>query len=244
MDQRLSTNRVLANLPAEMAMTLAPHLTSIELNQGDRLLQAGKPVEQIVFPLSGVVSIQVTVSSGIAVETAVIGREGVVGAASASLPQALNDAVVRVPGTAQALPMVRFADALKQSPVLAEHIARSTASLLAQAQQTAACNATHTAEARICRWLLDLQDRCDDDVIPVTQECLSEMLGLQRTTVTLIASRLQSLEAIRCRRGKIRVLNRAPLEHGACECYGRMLRYSKELYPTQAAPVPAATAVA
>jgi hypothetical protein len=74
----------------------------------------------------------------------------------------------------------------------------------------------------VCRWLLELRDRCDSDVIPLTQGFLAHMVGVQRTTVTQIASKLQASGAIRCRRGRIRILDAAKLEGDACECYGRV----------------------
>lgn len=231
----LSSNRVLAALSVEHAPILHAHLHPLELKQGDRLLRAGESIERVIFPQSGVVSIVVTMDDGMAVEAAMVGREGVIGASLASgMNVALNDAIVQVPGTARAIPFARFAEALDESEALRDSVARCNAVLLAQAQQSAACNALHSAEARVCRWLLELQDRCDGDVIPLTQEYLSEMLGLQRTTVTLIASRLQSIEAIRCRRGKIRILDRHALEHGACECYGRIQHYAAQLQPDTA----------
>jgi hypothetical protein len=96
------------------------------------------------------------------------------------------------------------------------------ASLFAQAQQSAACNAAHSAQARICRWVLELHDRSDTEVVPLTQSFLARMVGVQRTTVTLVASKLQSAGIIRCRPGRVRVLDPAKLEAAACPCYGRM----------------------
>ena len=221
------TNCVLASLPTEQAARLQRYLHAVELRQGERLMRAGEEIGQVIFPQSGVVSMVVTMEDGIAVETAMVGREGVIGASSVPGPMpAWNDAIVQVPGSALAMACGLLSEALDDMPMLRRAIARCEAALLAQAQQSAACNAMHSAEARICRWLLELRDRCDD-VIPMTQEYLSEMLGLQRTTVTLIASRLQAIDAIRCRRGKIRILDRAALERGACECHARMRRYSQ-----------------
>ncbi len=231
MDQSVSSNHLLASLPPDQSALVQPYLRELPLQQGEYLARAGAEIENVIFPQSGVISIVVTLEDGLAVEAAMIGREGAVGAflAASGLNRAINNAVVQVPGTAQAIAFATFKKLLDQSPPLREGVARAQALLLAQAQQSAACNAMHAAEARVCRWLLELQDRCADDVIPMTQEYLSEMLGLQRTTVTLIASRLQAIEAIRCRRGKISVLDRRALERGACECYGRMLRTSQLL---------------
>ena len=91
--------------------------------------------------------------------------------------------------------------------------------LLAQVQQTAACNALHAMEARLARWLLQTRDRIDSDVLPLTQDFLSQMLGVQRTTVTLVARQLQQAGLIQNRRGRIVVVDRNGLEDVACECY-------------------------
>src|SRR4051794_31720844 len=110
MDQIVPANRVLAALPPEHAALLLPHLRTLVLTQGDRLLRAGELIEHVVFPQSGVVSVVVTMNDGIAVEAAMIGREGVIGASIGSgMNIALNDAIVQVPGTAQVIPYARFA---------------------------------------------------------------------------------------------------------------------------------------
>src|SRR5204863_7834183 len=102
---------------------------------------------------------------------------------------------------------MRFLQAVAQSERLRELASMVDASLFAQAQQSAACNAAHSAQARICRWVLELRDRCDNEVVPLTQGFLASMVGVQRTTVTLVASKLQADGIIRCRRGKVRVLD-------------------------------------
>jgi CRP-like cAMP-binding protein len=96
-------------------------------------------------------------------------------------------------------------------------------------QQTAGCNALHTLETRLCRWLLQTRDRNDSDVLPLTQEFLSQMLGVRRTTLTLIASNLQKAGMIRYRRGKIEILDRGALETQACECYAVIRRRGEEI---------------
>jgi CRP-like cAMP-binding protein len=162
-----------------------------------------------------------------------IGREGVVGTpALVGLGRAINGCIVQVAGKAYGVSLERFEHAMVRSRQLRDYIARFDANLMAQAQQAAACNANHSAQARVCRWLLELRDRCDDNVVPLTQGFLAHMVGVQRTTVTLAASRLQAAGAIRCRRGKVSILDAAKLESEACDCYERMRTLREKMAPT------------
>ena len=102
--------------------------------------------------------------------------------------------------------------------------------VLAQVQQCLACNALHYLEARLCRWLLQTHDCVDGDAIPLTQETLGQMLGVRRTTLTVVARLLQSAGMIRYRRGLIHVVNRAKLEENACECYAVIKQRTEELF--------------
>ena len=102
---------------------------------------------------------------------------------------------------------------------------------LAQVQQSAACNALHEAESRFCRWLLQSRDRSDGDIVPITQEFLAQMLGVRRTTVTLVAQSLQDAGLLRYRRGRIEILDRNMLEERACECYGVVRRTIEQHLP-------------
>jgi CRP-like cAMP-binding protein len=225
-----SSNQILSGLGPEDISLLMP-LEPIELHQGDDILQSGEEIEQVLFPQSGVISLIAKTGGANAVEIGMIGNEGMLGScALAGTGSAINDAVVQVSGTAYSLPRTRFEEALGQSRSLRQRAARFDCLLLAQAQQAAACNASHSAQARVCRWLLELRDRCDSDVVPLTQTFLAQMVGVQRTTVTLVASRLQAAGIIRCRRGKVRVLDAAKLEHSACECYSRMKKLRKNLW--------------
>ena len=103
--------------------------------------------------------------------------------------------------------------------------------LLAQTFQTVSCNAVHVVEARCCRWILSMHDRLDSDALPLTHEFLAELLGVQRSTLSLIAHKLQTAGLIRQARGAITVTDRAGLEGAACECYGRIRRTFEELLP-------------
>jgi CRP-like cAMP-binding protein len=158
--------------------------------------------------------------NGITVETAIIGREGAVGAFAGLGPwRAFSHAKVQVPGVAVAIDAESFQRAVSESEPVRNLILRYKESLLGQVQQTAACNALHPLEHRLARWLLQILDRVDDPQLPLTQEAISQMLGVRRTSVTLLARKLQADGLIHYRRGKIAVRDRVGLEEVACECY-------------------------
>ena len=233
-----SSNQILSGLSSADVSLLMP-LEPTELAQGESILEAGEAIERVFFPQSGVISLITKTQDGNAVEIGMIGSEGLLGSSAlAATGSAINDAVVQVSGTAYAVPRTRFEIALAQSSSLRQRAARFDCLLLAQAQQAAACNAGHSAQARVCRWLLELSDRCNSDVVPLTQNFLAHMVGVQRTTVTLVASRLQALGIIRCRRGKVRILDAEKLEHSACECYSRVKKLREKLAGTPALEQP------
>jgi CRP-like cAMP-binding protein len=218
-------NHVLSNLTSDEIALLSP-LQAAELRSGECLFRAGDSVERVIFPESGAASLL----AGIGTEIAMVGREGLIGSpVFAGNGCASTDVTVQVSGTGYTVPRTRFLHALAQSERLSECATQVDAFLFAQAQQSAACNAAHSAQARICRWVLELWDRCDSEVVPLTQGFMASMVGVQRTTVTLVASKLQSEGVIRCRRGTIRVLDAARLEDAACECYGRMRSLRQKL---------------
>lgn len=226
-------NRILSVLgPAELSL-LQPHLKDIQFAQGTVLQEQGEPIEQVYFPHSGMISLVAVMNDGEkSIETATVGREGTVGAMSGLGPRhAFNRAVVQVAGNMGRIPTAKLQAAIKASPILRDVVVKYNEVLLAQIQQGSACNAFHEAEARLCRWLLQTRDRIDSDTIPLTQEFLAQMLGVRRTTVTLIARALQKRGHVRYRRGKIEIIDRAGLEKCACECYGTVRRQIEEYFP-------------
>lgn len=223
-------NRLLAALrPTELAL-LQPHLKEVQLEQGVILQEQGERIERVYFPNSGMISLLAVMDQGNAVETATVGREGAVGAMSGLGPRrAFTRAVVQMPGMGMQIATPKFQSIVEQSPAIREIVVRYNEVLLAQVQQSAACNALHEAEARFCRWLLQSRDRSDSDIVPITQEFLAQMLGVRRTTVTLVAQSLQDAELLRYRRGRIEILDRNGLESRACECY-RVVSQELEQY--------------
>jgi len=217
---RTKLNRFLATLPTDDFSLLASHLRTIPLERGVMLHDVGEEIEHVYFPQGGMVSLVAVMQSGATVETATIGRAGVIGAsAGLGARSTIARAIVQLPGTAAWISASQFHAAAKQSHTIRDLIVHHNDVLLAHVQQSVACNALHGLEARLCRWLLQTHDCIDSNVIPLTQESLGEMLGVRRTTVTVAAKLLQSAGLIRYRRGHIQILDRAALEDVSCECY-------------------------
>jgi CRP-like cAMP-binding protein len=225
-------NDFLAILPPHDFAQLAPHLRTVTLERGAMLHDAAEEIERVHFPHSGMVSLVAVMQSGAAVETATIGRAGVIGASTGlGTKHSVGRAIVQLPGTAAWLSASQFHAAADRSQAIRDLIVRSSDLLLAQVQQSVACNTLHTLEARLCRWLLQAHDCMDGNAIPVTQEFLAQMLGVRRTTVTIAAQLLQSAGLIRYRRGLIQIVDRPKLEELSCQCYAIVRRYTDKTFP-------------
>ena len=223
-------NKLLAALPRDHFERLLPHLSVVSLQQGVVLSEAGDEVDQIYFPHDGMLSLLAVLRDGKAIETATVGREGVVGAmAGLGLYKSLVRVVVQMPLTCSKIAAPHFRTAVAASETLRNLCIRYNEVLLSQARVTAACNALHPIEARFCRWLLQSADRSAGDTVALTQEFLAEMLGVRRTSVTEVASRVQSAGVITYSRGVIKILNRPALMQMSCECYQTLLDQSAAL---------------
>jgi CRP-like cAMP-binding protein len=219
-------NRLLDSLPAKDRATLDPSLKAFALVQGEVLHPAGSSIKHVYFPLSGVVSLLAVMRSGQQIETAIVGCEGVVGASIGSNGRyAFGQATVQIAGSALQIRSGPFLDVLNASPTFRTAINRFQSVILMQAQQSAACHALHTVEARLCRWLLQSRDAIESDSIPLTQEFLSHMLGVQRSAVSLAATGLQTAGLIKYARGNIAILDVKRLRKQSCECYGNVRAY-------------------
>ncbi len=212
-------NHFLTALPQKDLRLLQPDLRLVEYPRGMALNEPGQQLEDVLFIESGMVSLLTTMSDGAAIENATLGRESIVGVLGALGSHRSNmRAIVQIAATAWRIRASEFRDATDKSRPLRQLVLRSSELLLAQVQQTAACNALHSAERRLCRWILQVRDRVDSDTIELTQDFLAQMLAVRRPTVTLIAQGLQSAGMISYRRGRIEILDREALERQACEC--------------------------
>lgn len=208
---------------------LQPNLKEISLVQGVVLHPAGEPM---YFPISGMVSILAVMRTGEQIETAIVGREGVVGASIGSNgSQSAGQATVQIEGSAWQVQGSKFSELFKASETFRTLMNRFQNVIFLQAQQSAACHALHKVEARLCRWLLQSQDTSGSDMVPLTQEFLSHMLGVQRTSVSLCAHTLQKAGLIQYKRGQIKILDREGLKESACECYDVVREHVNKAVP-------------
>jgi CRP-like cAMP-binding protein len=225
-------NRLLAALDPDDFAQLASFLDAVELPRGKVLYETGENIQHAYFPHDSMVSLVTVMQNGETVETAVFGREGVLGFSSALVTrQSFGRYIVQLPGTASRIPLVRLREAFDTSSAVRAVLLRFTEALLAQTFQTVACNAVHSVEARCCRWILSTRDRMSSDTLPLTHEFLAEMLGVQRSTVSLVTRTFQTAGLITQGRGVITITDRAGLEDVACECYGTIRRSFERLLP-------------
>ena len=227
-----ATNGILRRLSRKTLALIEPHLSEVKLAQGTVLYQSGEAIRSVYFPLSGIVSMLAVLRSGEAIETGIVGRDGYVGGYFGPRGwRSPAQAVVQMAGEALRLDVRQFRKALDASEELRTLIGGYQAVMYFQAQQTAACQALHAVEARICRWLLHAEDAIGGGPLLLTQELLSQMMGVRRTSVSISANKLQADGLISYKRGVIRVLDRARLEHCACECYGAVRKATADILP-------------
>jgi len=216
----LQSNTLLSSLSESDLAALRPHLRATHLQQKTVLYEAGDRIDTVYFPTTAVVSLIVTFISGAMTESAMVGRDGGLGLASALDGKvAMSRAIVQLSGDAMVCDHTAFRGAALQSESLIAKIMRHEQALFAQAQQSTGCMAHHEVEARLCRWLLRARDLSGSDKLPFTQEFLAEMLGVQRTSVTTVARTLQEAGMIKYRGGKIEITDVEGLREGVCECY-------------------------
>jgi CRP-like cAMP-binding protein len=221
MDDDLRQNTLLAKLPDEEYNRLRPSLEAVQVDLREQLYERGQLIETVYFPLSAVFSMVTAVSGerGL-VEVATIGYEGMLG-----LPLFLGTATsptvafCQVAGRTARLSAGDFRRFLSQDGRLHSLLQHYTQTTMVQMAQSVACNVAHLTEQRAARWILTTSDRTRSDHYPITQEFLAQMLGVRRTTVSEIASKLQADGLLSYNRGHLTVLDRPRLTAIACECY-------------------------
>jgi CRP-like cAMP-binding protein len=227
-----SANRLFVALPDDAWNHLAPKLEIVPLTVRQELIEAGRPFHHVYFMLTGVTSLVSALEDGSIIEVATVGNEGMVGLAAflgtATLPLT---AFVQVPGEALRLSVAALAEETRGGGPLNDALRLYTQALLNQIAQSAACNRIHAIEERCARWLLMTHDRVTADEFPLTQEFLSQMLGVRRAGVSVAAGMLQKAGLIAYQRGKIRIIDRVGLEEASCECYELIRREYDRLLP-------------
>jgi CRP-like cAMP-binding protein len=226
-------NHLLTQISTNDFKQLEPFLKMTPFKQHSVLFEADQEIEHVYFPSGAVVSLVVTLQTGELVEAAMVGWDGVVGASAALDGRiSLSRGIIQLPGDIVVCSIAGLKSAAMQSPALLSLLIRHEQTVYAQAQQSAACFATHQIHARLCRWLLRARDLSGSDTLIFTQEYLAEMLGVKRTSVTLVAHTLQAAGLIKYRRGKIQILDLEALQDGACECYETVKRHYARLLGT------------
>ena len=199
---------------------------------GHVLYESGKTLKHVYFPTDSIVSLLYVMEDGASAEIAVVGNEGMVGVAlfmgGETTP---NRAVIQSAGHAYRLAGALLKREFKRSGALQDVLLRYTQALLTQMAQTAVCNRHHAVEQQLCRWLLLSLDRLSSNMVNMTQELISNMLGVRREGVTEAAGRLQSQGLIEYTRGRITVLDRPGLERACCECYAVVKQEFDRLLP-------------
>jgi len=190
------------------------------LTQGQVLHPAQRPITHVYFPETGMVSMLTVMTTGEQIETSIIGNEGIVGGwVALDNSDSNTQSTVQIDGSAWEMPTAKYVENYNASKVLRDAVNKYEGIIRFQAHQSAACQALHSVEARFCRWLLISQDVLGSDQVPLTQEFLSHMLGVRRTSVSLVAHSLQEAGFIQYSRGKINILTRKAIQEAACECY-------------------------
>jgi CRP-like cAMP-binding protein len=223
-------NQFLGMFAPEDYERLRPHLAVTNLVFGTVLAEPKQLIERVYFPHGGIISFVVPLSDGPAIESGMVGCDGVSGAGEVLDGKlAINKVMVQAPGTASVINADRLREAAEERPEIRKFLARYAQFFLAQVQQTAACNANHQITARMCRWLLRMHELVGTE-LPLTQEFLGQMLGVTRSSVSGIASGLQERGLIKYRRGHIKILKVDGLHEAACECYGTVRDQYVEMF--------------
>lgn len=208
-------NFLLNRLGPDILSSISSSLVVEQLGHGDVLAETHARIEKVYFPHSGIISCVVETIGGGAIETGMIGNDGVFGAMQALDDKvSLNHVVTQVPGDASVIASDRLREAADGSRAFRGLLVKYDQFFLAQVQQTAACNALHSVQARTCKWLLRMHDLAGAD-IPLTQEFLARV---RRTSVTEVAGELQKAGMIAYARGRIRILDLDMVQQRACEC--------------------------
>jgi CRP-like cAMP-binding protein len=213
-------NRILSALPDEVFERLSPHLEPVDLPHGKILYDMDGAITHVYFPNNAMVSLVTEMTDGKVVEVGLVGNDGMTGL-SALMGEAISPerAIVQIPNGGWRAPLSAVKHEFMRAGELHRILLAYARQLMRQVSQTAACNASHSTEERLSRWLLMCQDRVEGNHLELTQEFIAEMLGTRRATVSLAAIVLQTDGLIQYSRGHIKITDRPGLESFTCECY-------------------------
>lgn len=214
------TNQLLAALPKKDYQALDKHLEEVPLTFEAVIYRPNVLISDVYFPNSGIVSLLAGADERSTLEVGMVGSEGMVGlSVFLGVDASTNTAVVQGAGSAMKMKASALRKECRNGGALPQLLQRYSHSLITQITQAAVCNQFHALEARLARWLLMMHDRMDGDGFQVTQNFLSNMLGVRREGVSLAASNLQKLDLIGYSRGRLKIFDRPGLEAKACGCY-------------------------
>jgi CRP-like cAMP-binding protein len=224
-----TVNRLLASLPKKEYERLLPGLKPITLTFGEVLYEPGDTIKHVYFPNDSIVSLLSAMSEKTSLEVGMIGNEGMAGLPIfMGVNVSRNRALVQGSGSAMRMTSVAVRQEANRLGTLHRLMHRYAHSLLTQVSQAAACNRFHSVDARLARWLLMTSDRLGTEEFRLTQEFMSNMLGVRREGVNKAAGTLQAAKLIRYSRGVITILNRRALERKSCKCYAIIKSESDE----------------
>ena len=213
-------NRLLLALPSRDLKRLMPKLEHVRCPREQVLVDADSSLDNVFFPDSGVVSVVAVYADGSVIEMATVGREGCTGF-QAFFGAKISSArlLVQIPGSAARMPRAAFARAMESMPSFRRLMSAYIEAFLEQVLVSVACNGAHGLKQRLARWLLMMRDRSNEDALPITQDLLAEMLGVQRPTITNAAQELERAGLIERGRRQVTILDRPGLIEESCECY-------------------------
>src|SRR5258706_2637906 len=233
METRLNNhlkNRILADLTSAEYQRIFPHLETVDLASGKIIYDLGQRIDYLYFPLGCMVSLVTQMEDGKIVEVGLVGSDGMTGISALLGQKSSQDrAFVQMPNGAARIRVESIRTEFDRAAGMQKLLLRYAYVLMRQVSQTAACNASHTAEERLSRWLLMCRDKVQSDELKLTQEFLAEMLGTRRATVNVAAITLQSAGLIKYNRGHIRIIDNPGLAAFSCECY-EVLKKATENY--------------
>ena len=213
-------NQLLAAMPEAEWKRWRPDIEAVDLPLGEVLYEPDTTLSHVYFPTTAIISLLYVLENGASAEIAVVGNEGLIGSSlfmgGESTP---SRAVVQSAGQGFRLPAQAMKDEFNRGGAVLHLLLRYTQALITQMSQTAVCNLHHSLDQQLCRWLLLSLDRLEGSELVMTQELISNMLGVRREGVTEAALQLQSAGLIKYSRGRISVLDRPGIERRSCECY-------------------------
>jgi CRP-like cAMP-binding protein len=223
-------NNLLRRLPVNIAETILKSAEFTHLDLRDTLSEPNIPIRSVVFPESGFISVLLKMEDESLIEIATVGNEGMLGLPIAMGIESSQEMVFcQVTGTAWVVPAEIFAELVKKHAELKVWCDRYSVIFFDQVSRNAACSRSHDVSKRCARWLLQTQDRCQENEFVLTQEFLALMLNVSRTSVNIAAGALSRNGLITYVRGKVKVLDRDGLEKASCACYTNMRDFAAKV---------------